>query len=174
MPITLMIFIDGHLVMTSICPTVDQQLNIRHMNLTQHRDSYETSTPMLIFCTQKMKAISYRLMGPSSRCPIVAALATPFSPRTISQQTPPDQLKQEPVTSESNGDQQKQHRPSQGKAEIKKIAATAGKSMKELDEELRLRMEGISGEGGAAGVEYEDGKAEGLRRGVKSNMFRVI
>ncbi|KAF9881477.1 hypothetical protein CkaCkLH20_00623 [Colletotrichum karsti] len=48
------------------------------------------------------------------------------------------------------------------------------KTMKELDEELRLKLEGMSGEGGAAGVEYENGKAEGLKRGVKSNMFRVI
>lgn len=48
------------------------------------------------------------------------------------------------------------------------------KSMAELDEEMRLKMEGISGEGGASGVEYENGKAEGLKRGVKSNMFRVI
>ncbi|KAL0944729.1 uncharacterized protein CTRU02_202616 [Colletotrichum truncatum] len=48
------------------------------------------------------------------------------------------------------------------------------KSMAELDEELRLKLEGMSGEGGAAGVEYENGKAEGLKRGVKSNMFRVI
>lgn len=46
--------------------------------------------------------------------------------------------------------------------------------MAELDEELRLAMEGMSGEGGSAGVEYEDGKAEGLKRGVKANMFRVI
>lgn len=48
------------------------------------------------------------------------------------------------------------------------------KTMAQLDEEMRLKMEGISGDGGASGVEYEDGKAEGLRRGVKSNMFRVI
>lgn len=48
------------------------------------------------------------------------------------------------------------------------------KSMSQLDDELRLKMEGIAGDGGASGVEYEDGKAEGLKRGVKSNMFRVI
>lgn len=48
------------------------------------------------------------------------------------------------------------------------------KTMAELDEELRLKLEGMSGEGGSAGVEYENGKAEGLKRGVKSNMFRVI
>jgi hypothetical protein len=46
--------------------------------------------------------------------------------------------------------------------------------MAELDEELRLKLEDISGEGGGSGVEYEGGKAEGLKRGVKANMFRVI
>ncbi|OHF02898.1 hypothetical protein CORC01_01656 [Colletotrichum orchidophilum] len=48
------------------------------------------------------------------------------------------------------------------------------KTIAELDEELRLKLEGISGDGGASGVEYEGGKAEGLKRGVKDNMFRVI
>lgn len=48
------------------------------------------------------------------------------------------------------------------------------KTMAELDEELKLKMEGMSGGGGSAGVEYENGKAEGLKRGVKENMFRVI
>lgn len=48
------------------------------------------------------------------------------------------------------------------------------KSMAELDEELKLKMESMSGDGGSAGVEYENGKAEGLKRGVKDNMFRVI
>jgi hypothetical protein len=46
--------------------------------------------------------------------------------------------------------------------------------MAELDEELRLKLEGISGDGGASGVEYEGGRAEGLKRNVKANMFRVI
>ncbi|KAL2280099.1 hypothetical protein FJTKL_12721 [Diaporthe vaccinii] len=56
-------------------------------------------------------------------------------------------------------------------------SSSAGKKKKtvaEMDEELRLKLEGMSGEGGAAGIEYEGGKAEGLKRGVKSNMFRVI
>lgn len=48
------------------------------------------------------------------------------------------------------------------------------KTIAEQDEELRLKLEGISGDGGASGVEYEGGKAEGLKRGVKENMFRVI
>ncbi|KAM5511452.1 Tip elongation aberrant protein 3 [Fusarium oxysporum f. sp. phaseoli] len=48
------------------------------------------------------------------------------------------------------------------------------KTSAELDQELREKLEGMSGEGGGAGVEYENGRAEGLKRGVKSNMFRVI
>lgn len=44
----------------------------------------------------------------------------------------------------------------------------------EQDEELMLKLEAISGEGGGAGVEYEGGKAVGLKRGVRENMFRVI
>ncbi|KAG4433189.1 hypothetical protein IFR05_011324 [Cadophora sp. M221] len=48
------------------------------------------------------------------------------------------------------------------------------KTILEQDEELRLKLEGISGGGGGAGVEYEGGKAVGLKRGVRENMFRVI
>lgn len=48
------------------------------------------------------------------------------------------------------------------------------KTSAQLDQELREKLEMLSGGGGSAGVEYEDGKAEGLKRGVKSNMFRVI
>ncbi|KAK4043930.1 hypothetical protein C8A01DRAFT_32029 [Parachaetomium inaequale] len=48
------------------------------------------------------------------------------------------------------------------------------KTQKELDEELRLKMEGLSGDGGASGVEYEDGKAVAMKRSVKENMFRYI
>ncbi|KAB5545842.1 hypothetical protein GE09DRAFT_1132642 [Coniochaeta sp. 2T2.1] len=55
-----------------------------------------------------------------------------------------------------------------------KPAAVKKKTMAELDEELRLKLEGISGDGGASGVEYENGKASGLKRNVKANMFRVI
>ncbi|CZR49278.1 uncharacterized protein FPRO_08982 [Fusarium proliferatum ET1] len=57
-----------------------------------------------------------------------------------------------------------------------KEASTAPrkKTSAELDQELREKLEGMSGDGGGAGVEYENGRAEGLKRGVKSNMFRVI
>lgn len=46
--------------------------------------------------------------------------------------------------------------------------------MAEMDEELRLKLEGISGEGGKAGLELEDGKPVAMKRGVKENMFRLI
>ena len=46
--------------------------------------------------------------------------------------------------------------------------------MAELDEELRMRMEGKSGEGGEAGLELEDGKPTAMKRGVRENMFRLI
>ncbi|KAE8448208.1 hypothetical protein EG329_009638 [Mollisiaceae sp. DMI_Dod_QoI] len=60
--------------------------------------------------------------------------------------------------------------------EVKKPVTpiTQGKSMKEKDEDLKLKLEGISGEGGEAGLELENGKPVGLKRGVKENMFRII
>lgn len=48
------------------------------------------------------------------------------------------------------------------------------KTMAELDEELRLKLENRSGDGGAAGLEYEDGKAVAMKRSVKNNMYRLI
>jgi len=57
---------------------------------------------------------------------------------------------------------------------IKEEIKLKKKTMAELDEELRLKLEDVSGEGGTAGVEYEGGKAVGLKRGVKENMFRII
>ncbi len=60
------------------------------------------------------------------------------------------------------------------KAVVVEGAAGRKKTMKELDEELREKLESMSGEGGGAGVEYEGGKAVGLKRGVRENMFRVI
>jgi len=63
---------------------------------------------------------------------------------------------------------------SSAQTEVKKSSYPSKKTQPELDEELRLKLEGISGEGGSSGIEYEGGKAVGLKRGVKDNMFRVI
>lgn len=44
----------------------------------------------------------------------------------------------------------------------------------EADEELRRRLEQMSGGGGEAGIEYEDGKPTAMKRSVRENMFRLI
>jgi hypothetical protein len=48
------------------------------------------------------------------------------------------------------------------------------KTVAEMDEELRLRMSGRAGDGGEAGIEYEDGQPVAMKRSVKNNMFRYI
>lgn len=48
------------------------------------------------------------------------------------------------------------------------------KTVAQADAELRERLERMSGDGGAAGIEYEDGKPSAMKRGVRNNMFRVI
>ncbi|KAF3043429.1 hypothetical protein E8E12_007109 [Didymella heteroderae] len=48
------------------------------------------------------------------------------------------------------------------------------KTQAELDAEFVLKMQEHSGDGGASGVEYEDGKPVSMKRSVKNNMFRYI
>ncbi|KAJ4380532.1 hypothetical protein N0V86_003889 [Didymella sp. IMI 355093] len=48
------------------------------------------------------------------------------------------------------------------------------KTQAELDAEFQLRMQEHSGDGGASGVEYEDGQPVSMKRSVKNNMFRYI
>lgn len=48
------------------------------------------------------------------------------------------------------------------------------KTVAEADLELMRKLAGISGEGGEAGIEYEDGKPVAMKRSVKNNMFRLI
>ena len=48
------------------------------------------------------------------------------------------------------------------------------KTQAELDVEFQLKMQEHSGDGGASGVEYEDGQPVSMKRSVKNNMFRYI
>ncbi|EKG19493.1 hypothetical protein MPH_03357 [Macrophomina phaseolina MS6] len=48
------------------------------------------------------------------------------------------------------------------------------KTQKELDDELKAKMAGISGDGGEAGIEYENGEPVAMKRSVRNNMFRYI
>ena len=81
------------------------------------------------------------------------------------------------LTSEKN-DGSAQSSPSQAKPtneENNSSSATTGKkTMAQLDEELRLKMAGLAGDGGEAGVELEDGQPVSMKRSVKNNMFRYI
>jgi hypothetical protein len=51
---------------------------------------------------------------------------------------------------------------------------TRRRTVAELDEELRLKMSGHAGDGGEAGVEYENGQPVAMKRSVRNNMFRYI
>ena len=51
---------------------------------------------------------------------------------------------------------------------------SARKSVAQADEELREKLEQMSGEGGASGIEYEDGRPNTMKRSVRNNMFRYI
>ncbi|CAI7656626.1 unnamed protein product [Penicillium discolor] len=51
---------------------------------------------------------------------------------------------------------------------------TKAKTVSQADAELRERLEQMSGAGGACGIEYEDGKPNAMKRGVRNNMFRLI
>ncbi|KAK1142717.1 hypothetical protein N8T08_007348 [Aspergillus melleus] len=48
------------------------------------------------------------------------------------------------------------------------------KSISQADDELRERLEQMSGGGGASGIEYEDGQPNTMKRSVRNNMFRYI
>lgn len=42
---------------------------------------------------------------------------------------------------------------------------TSTKTQAQLDEELKLKLSALAGDGGEAGVEYEDGKPVAMKRG---------
>ncbi|KAL2115497.1 hypothetical protein VTJ04DRAFT_9752 [Mycothermus thermophilus] len=65
-------------------------------------------------------------------------------------------------------------RPKQtSEVEEKKTSAnqvtTAKKTQADLDAELREKMESIAGDGGASGVEYEDGRPVAMKRSIATN-----
>jgi len=48
------------------------------------------------------------------------------------------------------------------------------KTLADRDEELRRRMAALAGDGGEAGIEYENGVPVAMKRSVRNNMFRYI
>ena len=47
-------------------------------------------------------------------------------------------------------------------------------TMAQADLDLQAKMASLMGDGGEAGVEYEDGQPVAMKRSVKANMFRYI
>ncbi|KAF1349072.1 hypothetical protein BDV97DRAFT_198087 [Delphinella strobiligena] len=64
--------------------------------------------------------------------------------------------------------------PSQSSQPPAQASSPKKKTQLELDEELRQKMSGLSGDGGESGIEYEDGQPVSMKRSVKNNMFRYI
>ena len=56
----------------------------------------------------------------------------------------------------------------------KQNAGDKRKSIAELDQEIQEKLSGIAGDGGEAGVEYENGQPVAMKRSVRENMFRYI
>jgi hypothetical protein len=75
-------------------------------------------------------------------------------------------------SSKTESDTQPSHETADNKS--KSSTTTGKKTMAQLDEELRLKMAGLAGDGGEAGVELEDGQPVSMKRSVKNNMFRYI
>ncbi|KAI4860020.1 hypothetical protein F4820DRAFT_129744 [Hypoxylon rubiginosum] len=67
-----------------------------------------------------------------------------------------------------------QHREPPKNGETVMMENGQKKTVAELDAELQQKMSGLSGDGGEAGVEYEDGQPVAMKRSVKNNMFRYI
>jgi hypothetical protein len=61
-------------------------------------------------------------------------------------------------------------KPVQGKQNL----GDKRKSTTELDRETQEKLSGVAGDGGEAGVEYEDGQPVSMKRSVRENMFRYI
>lgn len=72
-----------------------------------------------------------------------------------------------PARTRTNALIYKTQEPSQPKPKPKK-------TMAELDAELMRKLEEMSGGGGEAGLELENGKPVAMKRGVRENMFRLI
>ncbi|KAJ5616950.1 hypothetical protein N7537_002064 [Penicillium hordei] len=79
---------------------------------------------------------------------------------------------QNPESKQEKGDQVSKN--SENQDNKRHTLPPKAKTVSEADAELRERLEQMSGAGGACGIEYEDGKPNAMKRGVRNNMFRLI
>lgn len=79
------------------------------------------------------------------------------------------------TSSSEHGKPLKQEERNQSSPESNKPSnSEKPKSISQADDELRERLEQMSGGGGASGIEYEDGQPNTMKRSVRNNMFRYI
>jgi hypothetical protein len=78
------------------------------------------------------------------------------------------------TASTANAERSTDHKDNTVKDGEQAKTKVAKKTMAQLDEELRMKLEDHSGDGGAAGLELENGKPVAMKRGVRENMFRLI
>ncbi|SMR58787.1 unnamed protein product [Zymoseptoria tritici ST99CH_1A5] len=93
-----------------------------------------------------------------------------FNPTTTNSASRCLATKTSSTTDESSKDDKKLEENATKAATTQKSTLTVA----ERDAEIQRKLAGISGDGGASGVEYEDGKPAAMKRSVKNNMFRLI
>lgn len=87
--------------------------------------------------------------------------------------------KPSPSAENNSADQTDSKNENDGKVKAKNFGENPDnesnqKTVAQTDEELREKLEAMSGEGGAAGLELEDGKPVAMKRSVRNNIFRLI
>ncbi|KAI9930320.1 hypothetical protein MW887_011072 [Aspergillus wentii] len=82
--------------------------------------------------------------------------------------------KKDQSSSEPNQQTANSGRPSVSDSDKQPRQEGKAKTVAQADQELRERLEKMSGGGGASGIEYEDGQPNTMKRGVRNNMFRLI
>jgi hypothetical protein len=99
----------------------------------------------------------------------VSILLHPFLPSSFRDLNPPSgalQSKEDKESSVTSGDNQEPHSSTRNPEDRISVA--------QADDKLREKLESLSGEGGVAGIEYENGKPVAMKRSVRENMFRLI
>ncbi|KAI9790564.1 MAG: hypothetical protein M1833_001915 [Piccolia ochrophora] len=105
--------------------------------------------------------------------------SSPSSSSSASSTTSSPPPNSQPSNPQSSSTETPQSKPSSSDKDPS-LANTHGssdakpKQQAPTDDELRQRLEAMSGGGGEAGLQLEDGKPVAMGRGTKSNMFRVI
>ncbi|KAK7956653.1 uncharacterized protein PG986_005875 [Apiospora aurea] len=129
-------------------------------------------------CAKAIGAVCSSILRPSSHSTPIAARQFGTTTRTLG----PSQAQPGSSKSSTNGSSPKE----EGKPQQKEDTSISNhekdepkpsnqkKTMAQLDDEMMKKMSGIAGDGGSAGVEYEDGQPVSMKRSVKNNMFRYI